>query len=287
MGGEVKVVQYAEGTASTGAPTDLFFMATGFKTYANDAAFVSAKGAAAAIGDAYANTTDKYIHFFDGTFWQVVDDKKNNFTAVTDPTVVNDNTQNYQVGSFWVNTTNGTIFIATSVATANAVWLQVGRALVGYREDFSAQVNGTQNTFNFSYTPVDGTIVPLVNGVAVLKTKFSYVHPTLTLTDVPQLGQKLEVQYLTNGTPSIVQIRTDEVVVYRTVSAGEITAKQLTLAVTPIDNTKVKVDVIGGSAQIYNVDFIVTGAILDWNGYNLDGQIIAGSVLRINYYTVI
>lgn len=47
----------------------------------------------------------------------------NNLTATADPTINNDNTQNYAVGSFWYNQTNDTLFIAEDVTTGAAVWV--------------------------------------------------------------------------------------------------------------------------------------------------------------------
>jgi len=46
----------------------------------------------------------------------------NNTTATTDPGAGNDNTQGYFVGSIWVNTTNGRVWIAQSVGTGAAAW---------------------------------------------------------------------------------------------------------------------------------------------------------------------
>jgi hypothetical protein len=46
----------------------------------------------------------------------------NNVAATTDPVAGNDNTQGYMVGSLWVNTTNGRVWIAQSVATGAAAW---------------------------------------------------------------------------------------------------------------------------------------------------------------------
>src|ERR1700731_1564265 len=46
----------------------------------------------------------------------------NNTTATTDPGAGNDNTQGYFAGSLWVNTTNGRVWIAQSVATGAAAW---------------------------------------------------------------------------------------------------------------------------------------------------------------------
>jgi hypothetical protein len=46
----------------------------------------------------------------------------NNTTAAADPGVSNDNIQGYFAGSLWVNTTNGRVWIAQSVATGAAAW---------------------------------------------------------------------------------------------------------------------------------------------------------------------
>jgi hypothetical protein len=46
----------------------------------------------------------------------------NNVAAITDPGAGNDNTQGYSVGSLWVNTTNGRVWLAQSVATGAAAW---------------------------------------------------------------------------------------------------------------------------------------------------------------------
>jgi hypothetical protein len=42
----------------------------------------------------------------------------------TDPGVGNDNTQGYEIGSWWINTTTGRSFVAVSVATGAAVWVR-------------------------------------------------------------------------------------------------------------------------------------------------------------------
>lgn len=46
-----------------------------------------------------------------------------NLTATTDPSVSNDNTQDYGVGSKWVNTSTGVEWQAVSVSTGAAVWV--------------------------------------------------------------------------------------------------------------------------------------------------------------------
>lgn len=286
MAGTTRVLTFAEGVIVSG-PSQNFLETTQFTVYAGTAAYVAAKGSAATLGDAFCDSLTDKILFFDGTNWQTVNDIKNNFSATTDPTAGDDSADNYQIGSIWVNTSQSTIFIALDVTLSNAVWLQVGRALIGYREDHTSEVTGSEDQFDLSYTPVDDTILVLRNGIVVPADKMSYTHPTVTLTDAPQLGQKLEIFYLTNGSPAIAQIRTDQRVENRTLTAGEISAKQLTLAATPIDPSEVLLDVRSGPGQINGVDYAVSGAIVNWNGYGLDGDLIAGDILRIIYYTII
>lgn len=45
-----------------------------------------------------------------------------NLTATTDPTVSNDNTQDYGPGSVWLNTTGNRIWVCESASTGAAVW---------------------------------------------------------------------------------------------------------------------------------------------------------------------
>ena len=49
---------------------------------------------------------------------------KNNFTT-SNPTITNDSTQSYAVGSLWINTTTKRIFICTSAASSAAVWHEI------------------------------------------------------------------------------------------------------------------------------------------------------------------
>jgi len=70
---------------------------------------------------------------------------------------------------------------------------------------------------------------------------------------------------------------------YRTLSAGEITAKQIVLVLTPNAPTEVSVDVQGAGAQFYTDDFVVSGNILGWAGLGLDGVLVAGDKLRVLY----
>src|SRR5215510_13195667 len=50
---------------------------------------------------------------------------RNNFAGTVDPAVGNDNTQDYAVGSLWLNTSSSRAWICQSAATGAAVWLQI------------------------------------------------------------------------------------------------------------------------------------------------------------------
>lgn len=70
MAGEIKRLDFADGiTIST--ITDLGVNSAGFAVYANPAAFVAAKGTAAAEGDAFYDSTDNVIKSYDGSNWNI------------------------------------------------------------------------------------------------------------------------------------------------------------------------------------------------------------------------
>lgn len=47
---------------------------------------------------------------------------KSNLSAVTDPVGSNDNTQGYLVGSRWINTSTGSVFVCVDASTGAAIW---------------------------------------------------------------------------------------------------------------------------------------------------------------------
>lgn len=57
---------------------------------------------------------------------------KNNFKATTDPTISDDDTQGYSVGSRWINTTlMDTVWTLLNAATGNAFWQALTRDIDG------------------------------------------------------------------------------------------------------------------------------------------------------------
>jgi hypothetical protein len=285
MVGEVKYLEFAEGTVVTPAPAYIFNSATSYLIFASDAAFVSAKGSAATYGDCYANSVDNLLHFFDGTRWLPIPAVRNYLNATSNPTINDDYNDGYSIGSVWVNVTTDRAFLCVDSTVGAASWLEYSKPFIGYHEIPTGPINGVNTAFTVTLLPVDGTILVLRNGIKVPASDYAFANPTITMNVAPAYGQKIEVFYITNGFSATIQAVLDFKVENRVISAGEITAKKLTLTSTPNVPTEVIVDVAGGSAQVYNVDFnIINGNELNWNGFALDGIIFAGSILRIQYY---
>jgi len=64
-------LDFADGIEPSVAPDNGTLQASALQVYASDAAFVTAKGSAAANGDIYINSTDNCIHHYVGGAWRV------------------------------------------------------------------------------------------------------------------------------------------------------------------------------------------------------------------------
>jgi hypothetical protein len=93
--------------------------------YVDDAAYVTAKGSAAELGDIYANSTLNAIRFYSGSEWVTVETQLNKVDATTAPTVNDDSTSGYSVGSFWHDVTNDLTYICIDATATAAVWKQI------------------------------------------------------------------------------------------------------------------------------------------------------------------
>jgi len=166
-------------------------------------------------------------------------------------------------------------------------------------EDFVVGVGGQTNfiastmSWNISSNITD--ILVFVNGkkqkqdtsgglsedfrkVSTIELEFSYTIPEnarVTIHSVRTGG---------GGTSSIVTVAGEWKVEYHTVTAGEYTAKQFTMAETPTDATTTLVDLLNGSSQQYSVDFNIAGNILNWSGLGMDGIVNIGDVIRLAYF---
>ena len=210
---------------------------------------------------------------------------KNKLNATSAPTINDDSGDGYSVGSLWCDVTNDKIYMAIDVTLGAAIWQEYGGPFIGLKEIPTGIINGINKDFTISGVLIDGTIVVFINGIAIKKSNYSFAHPIITLSFAPVLGQTVEVYYLTDGTSATKQLNASNLVIHNyTLTPGDISAKQITLPSTPAVVTNTIVDVRGGTSQVYGVDFIISGAVLDWDGYDLEGQLIAGNILRIQYY---
>lgn len=69
-----------------------------------------------------------------------------------------------------------------------------------------------------------------------------------------------------------------------TLSPTDITNKFVTLSVSPSNPTLTVLQVIGGPVQSYTSDFSVSGSTLSWSGLFLDGVLVSGDKLIVQYY---
>ena len=70
---------------------------------------------------------------------------------------------------------------------------------------------------------------------------------------------------------------------YNTLSSSDASNKFISLTGVPLDATQVAMDLIGGTAQAWNGDFIVDGTKVRWDGYALDGTLSTGDKIRTIY----
>ena len=169
MAGETRVVKFAEGV-DTGAPTTTFLNATQFGTYADDAAYVSSKGSAAADGDVYYNTTNDVIRFYKNGAW----------TDVTDETTLSttlgsyvDKSSSESVGGVKTFTSNVIVSDATSSTTKDTGSI-VTEGGIGVEENLNVggnavitrdlTVSGTTTTVNSTTLDVTDANITVNNG---------------------------------------------------------------------------------------------------------------------------
>lgn len=110
MPGEIKRLKFSDGVTVT-APSTEFFNAGAFAKYADTAAYETAKGSAAADGDAFYNTTTDEIWYYSDGAWSQVIDNDSVQTVVSKILDGDDNTfQDLPLGAF-KSTANTDVFI--------------------------------------------------------------------------------------------------------------------------------------------------------------------------------
>lgn len=68
-----------------------------------------------------------------------------------------------------------------------------------------------------------------------------------------------------------------------TLSGTDISNGFVTLTTAPATPSKTRLDVIGGPTQDYGVDFSVSGTTLTWTSLGLDGVLVSGDKLIVQY----
>lgn len=68
-----------------------------------------------------------------------------------------------------------------------------------------------------------------------------------------------------------------------TLAPSDITNKYVTLSSTPVNPTLTLLNVIGGPMQAYTTDFTVSGSQLSWSGLFLDGVLVSGDILIVQF----
>jgi len=66
-------------------------------------------------------------------------------------------------------------------------------------------------------------------------------------------------------------------------NASDISAKEVTLANTPLDINALTFKIIGGIEQYEGIDFSITDSTVSWAGHALDGILAEGDKIRIKY----
>lgn len=105
--------------------------------------------------------------------------QQSNMAAAVNPTVNNDNTQGYAVGSHWWNTTANTLWVAYSVATGAAVWR---RLLSGTTWPFTASLTVDPTNANADYSTIAAAIAAASAGTVIFIAPGTYAEQ-LTLKD--------------------------------------------------------------------------------------------------------
>jgi hypothetical protein len=131
---------------------------------------------------------------------------------------------------------------------------------------------------NKVFVDVEGGSCALVNATDynIVGTNFNW--GTFTLDGVLLAGDIVRLGY-----DATTAIGFDEVF-FHTVTAPEAAAKSFPLPSLPGNVNRVFADIEGGvPAQVNGTDYNIVGLNFNWTGFNLDGVLLAGDVVRFGY----
>ena len=185
--------------------------------------------------------------------------------------------------AIYYNSTTGLVRYYDDVAVE---WKNVGAGSVGLHESLGTG-NGVTVDFSLTTLPSDeNSFIVYRNGVYVPQDQYTFANPIITFNTAPAPGQRIDVWMLTDGQPTLAPIQAGtQIVEYRTLDATDIANESFTLSVAPSNPLNVIVDVISGSAQIYGIDFTVSGTTFSWVGLGMSSQVTIGSIIRYHYFS--
>ena len=175
-------------------------------------------------------------------------------------------------------TNSGIKVIRGSSANATIIWNET-------TDKWSSGIEGSEVAISYEgHTHSKANVTDFVEANYVHVTGNETVAGIKTFNSIPVLPASDPVGVNDATRKSYVDGKVEQKKVeVRTLIAGEITAKQITLASTPKQALAVEFSPKGGCEQVYGDDFTVSGAILTWNGLGLDGILIAGDKVVVSY----
>ena len=183
-------------------------------------------------------------------------------------------------GDIYLNSTDDKVRYYNSIE-----WRNLGGDVLFEREIPTGLVNGLNTVYTMSQIPSDpaNTFVYL-DGAISNQTEYSISTNEITFVTAPQTGQYIEIAFLGSGTVSpVVPSQALQNVEYVTITAGNEASKSFSLSNTPATASKTVLDIVGGTSQVFGIDFTVSGSTLSWTGLGLDGILVEDDIARILY----
>jgi len=197
-----RVIDFIDGVSSATSPVTAALEAGKLAVFASDAAYETDKGAVGSGGDLYFSSTTNDIRFYDPSIssWKANEAELNNSTT-SSPGISNDQTEGYEVGSIWVNTSTGSMYRCVDASTGAAIWTEIAsNSLLDAHTTASANVHGVGAGNDVVGTGTTQTLTaktltsPDINGGTIdgaaiaTSTYVPYTDTTANLTTYANLG---------------------------------------------------------------------------------------------------
>lgn len=165
-------------------------------------------------------------------------------------------------------------------------WEPVGGTLNMINEVPSGLINGVNQLYITTQQPLtDHHLAVWHNGVKLKKSEYTVSGNDITIGFSPEIDAEIDVWYITDDSANPFSLPDGTwMVVKHEVTAGEVTAEQLTISPTPQDPTNVDMQLRGAPTQSSPEDYLVSGDQLQWGSGALAGVIIAGDKIVLKYF---